>query len=503
VSAFARVGLLAACDDPQLLRFPLWPRQRELLRAVESGPRLHVWALGRRSAKTTSAAIVGLWCCLLRPELLECLRPGERGYAVAVATNLRQARLFVRSALSIVERSPLLAELVESASEDEIAFSNGTALTAFPCTSRGGRGWPIFALLMDEAAHFLDTDGNSAAEAIWQALVPSTAQFGDAARVIVSSTPYGQAGLFADLWHRAAAGELADAVAQHASTAEANPTIERALLEQEHARDPEGFRQEYEASFLAGGSSFLDPLRIREAVADRGELAPSLGSHWVAGLDPAFASDPFGLAIVGRDSQRAGRLVLGLAMRWRPASRKPVSLEDQRRVEDAVLAEVAEVCRRYGATAVTDQFRAAGVADRLRRLGVPVRVEPMTEASKSAAYSELRARLNAEELELYEEPTLLAELRRLRTRYLAGRAAVVNPRSGDSHGDVAQALALAVWGQRRWRSDLGGGAGAGSVGPLDEAAAARILDACEETGRETKGERVGRRGGRLRRIGPG
>ena len=145
VLAGARVGLVAACEDRQLLGagLSLWPKQRELLTAVDVGPRLHVWALGRRSSKTTSAALVGLWCCLLRPELLERLRPGERGYAVAVATNLKQARLFVQAARSIVERSPLLAELVEGATEDEIQFANGTALAAFPCSSRGGRGRPF------------------------------------------------------------------------------------------------------------------------------------------------------------------------------------------------------------------------------------------------------------------------------------------------------------------------------------------------------------------------
>jgi hypothetical protein len=116
---------------------------------------MHVWALGRRSAKSTSAALIALWCCLLRPELLERLRPGERGYAVGVATNLRQARLLIRQALSIVERSPLLAELVESATEDEITFANGTGFAAFPCSSRGGRGWPVFAFELDEAGHLL------------------------------------------------------------------------------------------------------------------------------------------------------------------------------------------------------------------------------------------------------------------------------------------------------------------------------------------------------------
>jgi hypothetical protein len=93
------VGLVEACDDSRLFAFPLWARQRELLASVEAGPRLHVWALGRRSAKTTSAALVGLWDTLLRPELEGMVRPGERRHSVAVATNLRQARLFVRAVL--------------------------------------------------------------------------------------------------------------------------------------------------------------------------------------------------------------------------------------------------------------------------------------------------------------------------------------------------------------------------------------------------------------------
>lgn len=68
----------------------------------------------------------------------------------------------------------------------------------------------------------------------------------------------------------------------------------------------------------------------------------------------------------------------------------------------------------------------------------------MTAASKTAAFAELRARLLGGTLDLYDEPDLLAELRRLRSRYAAGQASVVNPRVGGSHGDLAQALALAV-----------------------------------------------------------
>jgi hypothetical protein len=56
-------------------------------------------------------------------------------------------------------------------------------------------------------------------------------------------------------------------------------------------------------------------------------------------------------------------------------------------------------------------------------------------------------RLNLGGLELYRAPGLEAELRRLRSRYTAGQASVVNPRVGGSHGDIAQALALAVHSQ--------------------------------------------------------
>jgi phage terminase large subunit-like protein len=450
VSSLRSVGLLAACDDRALLGFKLWPRQRKLLADVERGPRLHVWALGRRSGKSTMAALALLWDALLRPELDSRVRPGQRRYSVAVATNLRQAQIITRAALSVVERSPLLAELVESATETEIVFANGATIASFPCTSRGGRGWPISCLVLDELAHHVDSEGNSAAESVWRALVPSTAQFGSAARVIASSTPFGSAGLFADMFERARNGELEDAVARHGASAEVNPTLDVEFLERERARDPESFKSEYLAQFVGSGGAFLDPERIDEAVAKRGELLPDFGilgyePGWVAGIDPAFASDPFGLAIVGRPPEQPGRLVLGLARAWRPSGRRARSFDERREFEDAVLAEVAEVCWRYRARVVTDQFAAQPIADYLRRRGLSVEAVPMSATTKTEAFAALRARLNEGSLELYEEPTLLAELRRLRTKYRAGHAAVVNPRVGGSHGDLAQALALSVW----------------------------------------------------------
>jgi hypothetical protein len=378
------VGFLAACDDQALLGIDLWPRQRELAAAVEAGPRMHVWALGRRSGKTMLGALVALWDCLLRPELDGMVRPGERRYAVAVATNMRQARLFVDAARSIVERSPLLRDQLERTTEDELTFSNGTALAAFPCTSRGGRGWPISTLLMDEAAHFVsETEGFQEAARVFSSLAPSTVQFGDAGRIIVASTPYGTSGFFAGLYQQAATGELADGAAQHATTQEANPTVPADVLAREQARDPDGFRGEYLAEFTGSGDAYLDFDRFE--IGARGELPPEAATSWVAGLDPAFASDPFGLALVGRDRTNKRRLLLGFACSYRPL-RGPGSF-------DARLAEVIAVCKRYRARVVTDQFCAAPILDRVRSSGLQVRVHTMNATTKTAVFGELRARL--------------------------------------------------------------------------------------------------------------
>src|SRR5215211_6207457 len=132
-----QVGLVAGCEDPQLFGFDLYPRQREILNAIDNGPRLTVLALGRRAGKTSMAAIISLHDALLRPELDSYVREGERRFAVAVATNLSQARLLVSAARSIVERSPLLAPLMTGATEDELQFElpSGakTGVKAFPC----------------------------------------------------------------------------------------------------------------------------------------------------------------------------------------------------------------------------------------------------------------------------------------------------------------------------------------------------------------------------------
>jgi Terminase large subunit, T4likevirus-type, N-terminal len=448
------ITLLEACDDGRLLGFSLWPRQRELLEAVERGPRLQVWCLGRRSGKTTLAALVALHNLLFRPDLDALVRPGEVRFAVGVATNIKQSRLFLRAALSIAEHSPLLAAEIEAVNEDLLTFRGGRALAAFPCNSRGGRGWPISCLLMDEAAHFLSetqTEASTLGENVFRALMPATAQFGAHGQIVVSSTPFGTAGFFADIYARAKSDELADAQAHHATTAEVNPTITTAFLTDEERRDPESFRSEFLAEFVGSGGAFFEPDRLAEVMEPRRELHPSDGKRWILGFDPSFARDPAAIAIVGQDVRDPQRLVLGHVERFLPqrtGRSKRKSRDETELMMTHVLDRVADVALRFGARVVTDQHLPATVVDELRARGVrSVDVAAWSAQSRTDAFSALRSRvyMGPARIGLYNDGVLLAELQRLRSRYRSGSATVEVPRTSLSHCDEAVALASAVY----------------------------------------------------------
>lgn len=453
-----RVGLLDACSDRQLLGVTaLHPRQRDLATAIERS-RLVVACCGRRSGKTRTAAAAALHNLLLVEELDRMVNPGEPRYALSIANSREQARVFVDHARSLVLASPALRAELVSDNVFELVFRNDRILAAFPCSARTARGYAASFVLLDEAAHFYDeSEGPAVASRVYAAMAPSVATFGEFGRVVVCSTPLGSDGLFFEMFGRAANGELPGAEAFHATTRAMNPAVDEAFLaEQELTLGRDDFQREYEAVFVAGGTAFIDADRLRDAVADRYELPPDGGRRWTAGLDPSFSRDATALAIVGRDPLDAGRLVLGWAGRWLPPRQRRKLLrsrEEQAQVTDEILDGVADVLRRYGLRSVlTDQHLPGVVTHELGKRGISVRVVAWTPSSRTEALSALRARIHTGRLELYDPPgvPLLAELQRLRARYRAGSSTVETPRVGDSHSDVALALAAAVFEHDRY-----------------------------------------------------
>ena len=88
------------------------------------------------------------------------------------------------------------------------------------------------------------------------------------------------------------------------------------------------------------------------------------------------------------------------------------------------------------------------IVSRLRQEGLRVDVASMTGTSRMQAFQDLASRLRSGTLDLPNHPDLIAQLRRLRTRDAGGSIRIENPRVGGWHGDLVQALVLAVSAHR-------------------------------------------------------
>jgi hypothetical protein len=420
-----------------------YPRQAAILEQIDSGAfREVVLALGRRSGKNLMAAILANHDALFR-DLRRHLRRGQRRYVVCVAANREQAGLTLDYCRQLLEGSPLREALVDETSDELTIRQPATgalvSIKTMPCSARAGRGLAISTLIMDELAHWVsDTDGYQVADRVHRALSPSTADFGEQGRLLYLSTPWGRAGLFFTLFERASSGAHADMLAITAPSWEMNPKLDGAFFEREQAKDPDLFRGEYGAEFLASGAQFLPYERIEAAVDDeRFELPAAELKGAVAGIDAAWASDPFALAIVGRDHEDPRLLRLAAVRSWRPPKGDELSI--------GVLDEIAALCRAYGVgQVVCDQYCSAPVRQLLGQRGISAREHTMTAPSKTGIFSTLKAKLLAGELELYREKQLLEELARVEAVYGGGSASIRLPRVGGSHCDMAQSLAQAV-----------------------------------------------------------
>ena len=226
--------------------------------------------------------------------------------------------------------------------------------------------------------------------------------------------------------------------------------METAFLESERvALGETTFLTEYEGQFLAGGANALfDADLVASVTGKYTSLPASEGVGWVVGADFSFASDPTGLAVVGREKGKPDRLICAHVEKWQPRRtrherRAAKSTIERQEVQDVVLSRCAELSAAYGhCPVVSDQHMSQVVRDGLKSRGVAeVYVQPWTAMTTRQAFQSLRSRMLADKISLPADKDLAAELLRIRTKAGSGQATIELPRTVASHCDVASALA--------------------------------------------------------------
>lgn len=415
------------------LGLELTPGQAEMLESFEvGGHSTAVWQCGRRGGKSTLADVLALFDVYLRDDLRQHLRPGEPRITAVISPRLEQAQDHIRSCAGLVRGNPRLQRLLVSETADELVFSNGSKIVAYPCSNRTIRGAAWSSVILDELAYFQDsTDGPQAGQRVLEAAVPALAQFGDGGWLIALSTPRWRSGAFHALVQRASSGDFADYHYRHLSTEEMNPRISVDWLAKQRLEDPDLFAREFLAEFVDGLGSYLTSEDVLGCVREGGNLPPVDDVRYVGALDPAYSHDAFALSIGHRDVATGSAIIDGV-WSW------------TRGGHEATLDAIAELADAYGVSRLrTDQHAAVPVREGLGQRGLDTDYRPWSNESKMTAFSRLKVSVNTRAVSLPDNPVLVAELLSLEARPTPGGMTRIAAAPG-GHDDRAIVVAAVV-----------------------------------------------------------
>jgi hypothetical protein len=198
-----------------------------------------------------------------------------------------------------------------------ISIVGGGTLYFLPGSSRAARGIPSASVLWLDEAAFIE-----GAEAIYAAATPTLSMVGDAAKVIITSTPDLELDFFGTLWHHKIPADWHDYIKDHrvdelnARLATIDDDWNRVAVHySQHpiysafADWPERTREsrrlslaawnaEYELSFGSTDSQIYPSALVKQGARGAWQECALLGREYVMGIDPNAGGDDYFVALV-------------------------------------------------------------------------------------------------------------------------------------------------------------------------------------------------------------
>jgi hypothetical protein len=388
--------------------------------------------VGRRGGKSHFAAFLLVFlACFKKYELA----PGERGVAVMIAADRRQARVCKGYVSGFLHSAPMLEAMIAKETRDSIELTNGITIEIHTASFRTLRGYTVVAAVCDEVAFWPTGDSANPDSEILTALRPAMATVPGAMLIVISS-PYAKRGELYRI-HREHFGKNDDPILVWvAPTRTMNPSVPQSLIDQAYADDPASAAAEYGATFRSDVETFISREAIDAVVIpSRRELAPLAGRSYVAAFDGAGGSgtDSQTLAIAHTEQQNGQQVgVLDLLREVRP----PFS-------PSAVIEEFATVLKSYGVGRVVgDRYAGEWPREQFRKHGIDYH---LSERTASELYRGVLPLINSARVELLDEPRLIAQFAGLERRSArSGKDSISH--SPQSNDDVCNVAASALVG---------------------------------------------------------
>lgn len=200
---------------------------------------------------------------------------------------------------------------------------------------------------------------------------------------------------------------------------------------------PNRFARLWFGVWTSASGTAIEPDDIKASLRHDGPMIGNEdGWSFVGGLDGAVKRDFAAVVVIGKN--RNLRLRLGFVQVWRPVAGRI----DQEQIENSLY----ELSKRFRSMTIGyDPARIEYLCERLRKRGVRTAEIIQSPSNLKDMASALVEAFTSASLELFEHPQLMHDLSAVELVEMSYGTRLKSPReSGQGHGDVASALAMAL-----------------------------------------------------------
>lgn len=291
---------------------------------ADSRPNL-ILVIGRRGLKTSTIALLisfEIYKLLKKvsPQEFYHIMPDDEIWFSCIATDKEQASELFRRIGGHLERSeyfkkyrdkPTLNYMRLSTQRDIELYGHGKRpslrVVASPCSARGLRSHNNIIVVLDEMAHFFESENASdkSDRAVYEAVTPSVAKFNSPegephGRVICISSPADRSGKFFELYQRSMEADCSDLLMIKAPSWEVDYTLSPKYLRNKYIENSVSYGSEFGAEFSDRVTAWIDNEQVLRMNIIPGlkfkEMTYERTPHFM-GIDVGLKNDGTAIAI--------------------------------------------------------------------------------------------------------------------------------------------------------------------------------------------------------------
>jgi hypothetical protein len=378
---------------------------------------------GRRSGKSRIASLLASYVGAFK-DYSPYLAPGEKAVILTVAADRAQARTVFNYTSGIFASIPILNNLIENETADQISLRNNVNIEIHAASYRSLRGYSVLLFIADETCFWRSEESLNPDLEVFTSIRGSMGTLPDSLIVSLSSA-YSRRGIVWQAYSKYFAKEDPRILIWVGSTELMNPSFDKSVIAAAFEQDPVSAESEYNSTFRKDIEDYANFETVMSVIApNRKELPPiSSISSYVAFADPSGgSSDSMTLGIAHK---RDGMVELDL-LREKRAPFSPLS----------TVEEFSQILKSYKISSVTgDRYGGEFVKEPFRRNGIEYKI---CEKDKSTIYRDFLSLLNSGRVTLLDDKRIIGQLMNLERR--TGRTKDVFDHAPGTSDDVVNSV---------------------------------------------------------------